>query len=77
MPIYAYCCENCGFAEDVLQKLSDAQLHTCPKCGKESFKKQLTAANVNTTAAGTTTHIDPPACCNSCCAGGSHGGPCG
>lgn len=44
MPIYAYRCEACGFAKDVLQKISDPQLTVCPECGKESFKKQLTAA---------------------------------
>jgi putative FmdB family regulatory protein len=44
MPIYAYRCEECGFAKDVLQKISDPQLTVCLSCGKESFKKQLTAA---------------------------------
>ncbi|RZI43538.1 zinc ribbon domain-containing protein [Herbaspirillum sp. HC18] len=44
MPIYAYRCETCDFAKDVLQKLSDAPLTECPSCGKSSFKKQLTAA---------------------------------
>lgn len=44
MPIYAYRCDACGFAKDVLQKVSDAPLTDCPECGKSSFKKQLTAA---------------------------------
>ncbi|MET0321134.1 MAG: FmdB family zinc ribbon protein [Duganella sp.] len=44
MPIYAYRCEACGFAKDVLQKMSDPQLTVCPECGKDTFKKQLTAA---------------------------------
>lgn len=44
MPIYAYRCEACGFAKDVLQKMSDAPLTDCPSCSKSSFKKQLTAA---------------------------------
>ncbi|MES2262288.1 MAG: FmdB family zinc ribbon protein [Pseudomonadota bacterium] len=44
MPIYAYRCEECGFAKDVLQKISDPQLTDCPSCGKSTFKKQLTAA---------------------------------
>ncbi len=44
MPIYAYRCEACGFAKDVLQKVSDAPLTDCPTCGKSSFKKQVTAA---------------------------------
>ncbi len=44
MPIYAYRCEACGFAKDVLQKVSDAPLTECASCGKPAFKKQLTAA---------------------------------
>jgi putative FmdB family regulatory protein len=44
MPIYAYRCDDCGFAKDVLQKVSDAVLTDCPSCGKSTFKKQLTAA---------------------------------
>lgn len=44
MPIYAYRCESCGFAKDVLQKVSDAPLTDCPECAKSTFKKQLTAA---------------------------------
>jgi putative FmdB family regulatory protein len=44
MPIYAYRCDECGFAKDVLQKMSDPVLTECPSCGKSAFKKQLTAA---------------------------------
>ncbi len=43
MPIYAYRCGSCGFEKDVLQKISDAPLSTCPECSAESFSKQLTA----------------------------------
>lgn len=44
MPIYAYRCEACGFAKDVLQKVSDPLLTECLSCGKSTFRKQLTAA---------------------------------
>jgi putative FmdB family regulatory protein len=44
MPIYAYKCDACGHAKDVLQKMSDPQLTDCPSCGQAEFKKQLTAA---------------------------------
>jgi putative FmdB family regulatory protein len=44
MPIYAYRCEECGFTKDVLQKVSDPALSTCPSCAKPAFKKQITAA---------------------------------
>lgn len=43
MPIYAYQCAQCGHARDVLQKMSDAPLSTCPACGAAAFSKQLTA----------------------------------
>jgi len=43
MPIFAYRCESCGFAQDVLQKRSDPVLHICPGCGADAFRKQLTA----------------------------------
>jgi putative FmdB family regulatory protein len=44
MPIYAYRCDECGFNKDVLQKISDPVLTVCPSCGKDAFKKQVTAA---------------------------------
>ncbi|MFM2083739.1 MAG: hypothetical protein RLY95_557, partial [Pseudomonadota bacterium] len=34
MPIYAYKCDACGHAKDVLQKMSDPQLTECPACGQ-------------------------------------------
>jgi putative FmdB family regulatory protein len=43
MPIYAYRCEACGHAKDVIQKFSDAPLTACPECGADAFRKQLTA----------------------------------
>lgn len=52
MPIYAYKCESCGFAKDVLQKMSDAPLTDCPTCGAASFKKQLTAAGFQLKGSG-------------------------
>jgi len=52
MPIYAYKCESCGFAKDVLQKMSDAPLSVCPQCNAASFKKQLTAAGFQLKGSG-------------------------
>jgi putative FmdB family regulatory protein len=52
MPIYAYKCESCGFAKDVLQKLSDSPLTDCPTCGAATFKKQLTAAGFQLKGSG-------------------------
>jgi putative FmdB family regulatory protein len=43
MPIYAYRCGGCGFEKDVMRKVSDPLLTTCPSCQSEQFAKQLTA----------------------------------
>tara|TARA_B110000503_G_scaffold131904_1_gene207195 strand:+ start:178 stop:492 length:315 start_codon:yes stop_codon:yes gene_type:complete len=52
MPIYAYKCDSCGFAKDVLQKLSDPALSICPSCNVGSFKKQVTAAGFQLKGSG-------------------------
>lgn len=52
MPIYAYKCSACGFAKDVLQKMSDAPLSDCPTCGASAFSKQLTAAGFQLKGSG-------------------------
>jgi putative FmdB family regulatory protein len=52
MPIYAYRCESCGFGKDVLQKMSDAPLTQCPECGKDTFRKQVTAAGFQLKGSG-------------------------
>jgi putative FmdB family regulatory protein len=44
MPIYAYRCEDCGHAQDFLQKMSDPLIESCPSCASKSFRKQVTAA---------------------------------
>lgn len=52
MPIYAYKCESCGHAKDVLQKISDQPLNDCPSCGQPTFRKQLTAAGFQLKGSG-------------------------
>ena len=52
MPIYAYRCSTCGHAQDVLQRMSDPLLTTCPACGAESYAKQLTAAGFQLKGSG-------------------------
>jgi putative FmdB family regulatory protein len=52
MPIYAYRCDACGHAKDVLQKMSDPVLSVCPACGAEAFRKQLTAAGFQLKGSG-------------------------
>ena len=52
MPIYAYRCENCGHQQDVLQKMSDPLLVTCPACGQPTYRKQVTAAGFQLKGSG-------------------------
>ena len=52
MPIYAYQCAACGHAKDVLQRLSDPLLHSCPACGADAFTKQVTAAGFQLKGSG-------------------------
>jgi len=44
MPFYAYRCEDCGHAQDFLQKMSDPLIEACPACSSKNFRKQVTAA---------------------------------
>ena len=52
MPIYAYRCASCGHSRDVLQKISDPVLTTCPACGADQFQKQVTAAGFQLKGSG-------------------------
>jgi putative FmdB family regulatory protein len=52
MPIYAYRCASCGHSRDVLQKISDPVLTTCPVCGVDQFQKQVTAAGFQLKGSG-------------------------
>jgi putative FmdB family regulatory protein len=52
MPIYEYRCSSCSHQEDFLQKLSEPQLTDCPKCGKSTFAKQVTAAGFQLKGSG-------------------------
>ena len=52
MPIYEYRCESCGHQQEFLQKVSDAPHTTCPKCGKPSLSKLLSAAGFQLKGSG-------------------------
>lgn len=43
MPIYEYACTNCKHAFDELQKITEAALVHCPKCGEPALRKLLSA----------------------------------
>lgn len=52
MPIYAYRCSRCGHEQDVLRKISDPPLKTCPACGQDTYEKQVTAAGFRLKGSG-------------------------
>ena len=43
MPIYCYRCENekCGKTHEIIQKVSDSPVTTCPSCGQETLKRTI------------------------------------
>ncbi len=44
MPLYEYKCTSCGKLCEVLQKINDAPEVTCPACGKDNLKRQVSAS---------------------------------
>ncbi len=74
MPIYAYACSSCGLQQDVMQKMSDEPLNTCPECNTPTFAKQLTAAGFQLKGNGyyaTDFKNKPKAECAPCASSGS------
>jgi putative FmdB family regulatory protein len=45
VPTYEYLCSACGNEWEEIQKISEAPLETCPKCGKPTAKRQISAGN--------------------------------
>ncbi|HTQ37355.1 MAG TPA: zinc ribbon domain-containing protein [Steroidobacteraceae bacterium] len=43
MPFYEYQCRACGAEVEVLQKVSDAPLRKCPKCGRNQLTRLVSA----------------------------------
>jgi len=52
MPIYEYRCSDCGFQNEYLQKISEPPMALCPSCGRESFRKLLSAAGFQLKGSG-------------------------
>ncbi len=52
MPIYEYRCKACGYEKEYLQRMSDAPLTDCPKCGKRTFDKLMSAAGFQLKGSG-------------------------
>ena len=43
MPIYEYQCQDCQHKLEVMQRMSEALLETCPSCGKDALRKLVSA----------------------------------
>ena len=43
MPIYEYQCQQCKHKLEVMQRLSDQPLKTCPACAQDALKKLISA----------------------------------
>lgn len=43
MPIYEYQCSDCNLKFEKIQKISEANITTCPKCNKHSVQKLISA----------------------------------
>ena len=52
MPIYEYCCQECGHSLEAIQKLADAPLTDCPECGNPALRKQVSAPTFRLSGGG-------------------------
>jgi putative FmdB family regulatory protein len=43
MPIYEYQCQSCDHQFEIMQRISDPVMKTCPECGKRKLKKLVSA----------------------------------
>jgi len=41
MPIYEYRCDACGNLQEAIQKMSDAPLKLCARCGEEALGRVM------------------------------------
>lgn len=44
MPIYEYQCDDCGHKLEILQRMRDDPLKTCPSCSHDTLRKLVSAA---------------------------------
>lgn len=45
MPTYDYACEACGNAWEAEQRMSEAPLKVCPKCGAERARRMISGGS--------------------------------
>ncbi len=43
MPIYEYQCHDCQHKLEVMQRMSEPLLKTCPSCGQDALRKLVSA----------------------------------
>ncbi len=52
MPIYDYKCSKCEHQFEVIQRLSDNPVESCPACNKKTVKKLVSAPSFRLKGAG-------------------------
>jgi putative FmdB family regulatory protein len=45
MPTYEYACASCQNQWEEIQKISEPALTVCPKCGKDTARRQISGGN--------------------------------
>ena len=52
MPIYEYQCSACNHQFDLIQKMSDEPIKTCPKCAEDKAVRLVSAAGFQLKGSG-------------------------
>jgi putative FmdB family regulatory protein len=52
MPIYEYVCRSCGEKTEVIQRVGEKPLTSCPHCGKRTLKKAVSAPAIQFKGSG-------------------------
>jgi putative FmdB family regulatory protein len=52
MPLYEYVCKNCGEKTEVIQRVGEKPLASCPHCGKRALKKAVSAPAIQFKGSG-------------------------
>lgn len=52
MPIYEYQCSNCNHHFDVIQKVNDEPIKTCPQCAEDKAIRLVSAAGFQLKGSG-------------------------
>ena len=52
MPIYDFHCKSCDYITEMMRKMSDSNVTTCPQCKQEAFEKMLSAPSFQLSGTG-------------------------